>query len=257
MHIHRNKYTHKIRTRRLFNSELRGAVATNALELGVDIGHLDATLHLGFPGSLASLWQQAGRSGRSLRPSLSVLVAHDSPLDQYVMRHPAYVFEGRAESAVVDPTAPQLLAAHLMCAAFELPLCWADDSALFGGDAVFGAAFKPIKQQGWIKRAQQDGKKRGSRAKDGGPLWRQFEWELQPKRSWKKQLWALSGLITGGGLRPDAHSDAVSAGVGGRGSDPHRVQAAFRANGMEIDEQGRSVLGPSDSPRRGPRDGTR
>jgi hypothetical protein len=116
----------------LFAGALRAAVSTNALELGVDIGSLDATLHIGFPGSIASLWQQAGRSGRSSRPSLSILIAYDSPLDQYFMAHPLDLFHRSSERAVLNPDNMELLRKHMMAAAFEQPLVESRDAPYFG-----------------------------------------------------------------------------------------------------------------------------
>jgi len=106
----------------LFSGALRGVVATNALELGVDIGGLDACVLNGFPGTIASLWQQAGRAGRERQQSLAVLVAGDDALDQYFMTHPAEVFTRPPEPAVINPSNPFVLDAHLACAAFESPL---------------------------------------------------------------------------------------------------------------------------------------
>ena len=83
----------------LLQGRLRGVCATNALELGIDVGALDVTLHLGFPGNVASLWQQAGRAGRREQQALSILVAFDGPLDQYFMRHPKRLFERPLERA--------------------------------------------------------------------------------------------------------------------------------------------------------------
>ena len=116
----------------LLNGELMGVVTTNALELGIDIGDLDATLLTGYPGSVASTWQQAGRSGRSGDGgSLSVLVAQDNPLDQYLMRHPDFFFGRPHEHARIRPENPYILGPHLQCAAYELPLMRRDLS-LFG-----------------------------------------------------------------------------------------------------------------------------
>ncbi len=115
----------------LFNGELLGAVATNALELGIDIGDLEATVLTGYPGSIASTWQQAGRSGRGRDRSLSLLIAHADPLDQYFMRHPDYLFRKNFEHALVNPENPYILRAHLLCAAWELPLTLRDE-AVFG-----------------------------------------------------------------------------------------------------------------------------
>ena len=107
----------------LFDGSLRAVAATNALELGVDVGVLDATLHLGFPGSTSSLTQQAGRAGRRGKRALGVYVAFDGPLDQYFMRRPEKLFEAaRKERAAIDCANPAILAAHVACAAYELPL---------------------------------------------------------------------------------------------------------------------------------------
>ena len=106
----------------LFAGELRGVAATNALELGIDIGSLDVALLAGYPGTIASTWQQAGRSGRRHDESLAVLLAGNDPVDQYLLRHPDYFFAQSPEHAVVDPENPYVLAKHLPAAAFELPL---------------------------------------------------------------------------------------------------------------------------------------
>lgn len=115
----------------LFSGELRGVAATNALELGVDIGSLDVAIMAGYPGTIASCWQQAGRSGRRQKESLAVLLAGNDPVDQYLLRHPEYFFAQSPEHAVVDPDNPYVLAKHLKAAAFELPLV-DDDFVRFG-----------------------------------------------------------------------------------------------------------------------------
>jgi DEAD/DEAH box helicase domain-containing protein len=117
--------------RRLFEGELRGVISTNALELGIDVGSLDAAILVGFPNTIASTWQQAGRAGRSREPALAVVVAYDDPIDQYLMRHPEYFFRQTPESAVLDPENAYVLASQLSCAAYELPLT-RDDELLFG-----------------------------------------------------------------------------------------------------------------------------
>ncbi|HET9252831.1 MAG TPA: DEAD/DEAH box helicase, partial [Candidatus Eisenbacteria bacterium] len=117
--------------RRLFDGELRGVISTNALELGIDVGSLDAAVLVGFPNTIASTWQQAGRAGRSHAPALAVVVGYDDPIDQYLMRHPEYFFAQTPESAVLDPENPYVLASHLACAAYELPLS-REDELLFG-----------------------------------------------------------------------------------------------------------------------------
>lgn len=118
--------------RGLFEGHLVGVTATNALELGVDIGDLEGTILTGYPGSIASTWQQAGRSGRSpTGHSVSILIGLDNPLDQYLMRHPEAFFGKSPESARVNPGNPYILEQHLLSAAFELPLSPGDES-LFG-----------------------------------------------------------------------------------------------------------------------------
>jgi len=117
--------------RALFSGELLAVAATNALELGIDVGDLQAAVLVGYPGTIASLWQQAGRAGRGQAESLAVLLAYSNPLDQYLMRHPAELFQRSPEHALIDPGNPRLLRAHLLCAAYEAPLTEADIS-LFG-----------------------------------------------------------------------------------------------------------------------------
>jgi DEAD/DEAH box helicase domain-containing protein len=116
----------------LFSGNLRGVASTNALELGIDIGTLDVALLVNYPGTIASSWQQAGRSGRRQDESLAVLLAGNDPVDQYLLRHPAYFFAQSPEHAVVDPDNPYVLAKHLPAAAFELPLAGEDDLERFG-----------------------------------------------------------------------------------------------------------------------------
>ncbi len=115
----------------LFTGKLLGIASTNALELGIDVGTLDAAILVGFPGTIASTWQQAGRAGRGRRQALSILVAYNDPIDQYLMHHPEYFFGRPVEYGVVDTQNPYILANHLGCAAAELPLA-PEDTALFG-----------------------------------------------------------------------------------------------------------------------------
>jgi DEAD/DEAH box helicase domain-containing protein len=115
----------------LADGGLRGVAATNALELGVDIGSLDVALLAGYPGTIASTWQQAGRAGRRQSDSLAVLLAGNDPVDHYLLRHPGYFFAQSPEHAVVDPGNPYVLTRHLKAAAFELPL-GSDDIERFG-----------------------------------------------------------------------------------------------------------------------------
>jgi DEAD/DEAH box helicase domain-containing protein len=135
--------------RRLFSGELMGVVSTNALELGIDVGSLDASILVGFPTTIASAWQQAGRAGRGQDPSLAVLVSYNDPIDQYLMRHPEFFFTSSPEAAVIDPENPHILAAHLACAAYELPIA--------EGDAEWFGALTPqvatiLEEEGQLKQ---------------------------------------------------------------------------------------------------------
>ena len=116
----------------LASGELLGVAATNALELGVDISGLDAVVLAGFPGTLASLWQQAGRAGRDRQDALAVLVARDDPLDTYLMHHPEALFGRPVEATVLDPDNPYVLGPQLCCAAAEQPPLTDSDLDLFG-----------------------------------------------------------------------------------------------------------------------------
>ncbi|WP_406394101.1 DEAD/DEAH box helicase [Streptomyces sp. NBC_00887] len=117
--------------RALHSGELLGLAATTALELGIDVSGLDAVVIAGYPGTRASLWQQAGRAGRAGQGALAILVARDDPLDTFLVHHPEALFQQPVESTVLDPDNPYVLAPHLCAAASELPLTEAD-IALFG-----------------------------------------------------------------------------------------------------------------------------
>jgi DEAD/DEAH box helicase domain-containing protein len=131
--------------RELFEGQLLGITATSALELGIDVGELDAAVIAGYPGTIASTWQQAGRAGRRTRGALAILVARSGPLDQYFMRHPAELFGRPHERAMVAPDNVHVLERHLPCAARELSLS-AQDEVLFGPGFV--PAMMRLEEQG-------------------------------------------------------------------------------------------------------------
>ncbi|WP_408639035.1 DEAD/DEAH box helicase [Nocardiopsis suaedae] len=159
---------------RLRTGELLGLATTNALELGVDITGVDAVLVAGWPGTRASLWQQAGRAGRRGADALAVFIARDDPLDTYLVHHPASIFGASVEATVIDPDNPYVLGPHLCAAAAEVPLTRAD-LEVFGPraeEAVEGLVRRGLlraRPRGWFwtrhERASDLADIRGS----GGP----------------------------------------------------------------------------------------
>ncbi len=133
----------------LSSGKLLGVATTNALELGIDVGSLDATVLGGYPDSIASAWQQAGRSGRRQEESLSVLIARADPLDQYLMRYPNFFFGQPHEHALIAPDNPRVLDPHLLCAAYEAPISDAD-AGLFGPG--FKERMTALEEQGLVHR---------------------------------------------------------------------------------------------------------
>ena len=105
----------------LREGEITGVVSTNALELGIDIGQLQACLIAGYPGAISSVWQQAGRAGRGKERALTIMVASSQPLDQFMVKNPDYFFQQPPESGLINPNNLLILLSHLKCAAFELP----------------------------------------------------------------------------------------------------------------------------------------
>jgi DEAD/DEAH box helicase domain-containing protein len=144
--------------RQLANDELIAVASTNALELGIDIGSLDAAVLVGYPGTRASMWQQAGRAGRRTEGSLAVLVAQDDPLDQYLVTHPSDLFDRAPEAAVIDPTNPFVLEPHLLCAAREYPLADDEVEAFWPGA---GEALTRLEASGELARRRDRWHHRG------------------------------------------------------------------------------------------------
>ncbi|MEU8391269.1 Zn-binding domain-containing protein, partial [Micromonospora sp. NPDC048843] len=146
--------------RALLHGDLLGLASTNALELGVDLVGLDAVLICGYPGTRASLWQQAGRAGRSGQEALAVLVARDDPLDTYLVHHPEAIFGAPVEATVLDPANPYVLAPQLACAAVEAPLTPADlvlfgDGAKEAVDQLVAAGALRQRPTGWYWRHRE------------------------------------------------------------------------------------------------------
>jgi DEAD/DEAH box helicase domain-containing protein len=141
----------------LLTGRITGLAATTALELGVNIGGLDAVLIAGWPGTRAALWQQAGRAGRAGRGAVAVLIARDDPLDTYLVHHPEALLNRPVEATVLDPANPYVLAPHLCAAAAELPLTGADIE-LFGPAAATVA--DGLSRRGMLRRrAGADGER--------------------------------------------------------------------------------------------------
>jgi|GEM_PF-25252 len=152
----------------LSSGGLIGVTATNALELGIDIGDLDATILVGYPGTIASTWQQANRAGRGEADALITMIALHDPLDQFFMKHPEYFFGKSSENAVIDPQNEYILKEHLGPAALELPLDDKDAAEFFGSKAP--TLLKDLEREGMVTKdkakaeSPEPGKKR-ARAK--------------------------------------------------------------------------------------------
>ncbi len=138
--------------RGLRDGRVRGVVATNALELGIDIGGLDAAISVGYPGTVASTWQQMGRAGRRSGTSLSILVASSAPIDQFLVTHPDYFFDRSPEHGLVNPDNLHLLLDHLKASAFELPV---PATERFGIPET-AALLDVLEEDGMLRRATDD-----------------------------------------------------------------------------------------------------
>jgi DEAD/DEAH box helicase domain-containing protein len=190
--------------RALQSGELLGVASTNALELGVDIAGLDAVLLTGYPGTRASLWQQAGRAGRGAQGALAVLVARDDPLDTYLTHHPEALFGRPVEATVFDPDNPYVLAPHLCAAAAELPVT-EEDLALFGPAAAEAA--EHLVTRGLLRR------------RAAGLFWTGLDRPTDladirgtgaaPVRLVEEETGRLLGTVDGGAAHGSAHAGAV------------------------------------------------
>jgi DEAD/DEAH box helicase domain-containing protein len=194
----------RVLERRLQSGDLLGVAATNALELGVDVAGLDAVLLTGWPGTVASVWQQAGRAGRAGQGALAVFVARDDPLDTYLVHHPSALFGRAVETTVLDPANPYVLGPHLCCAAAELPLT-EQDLPLFGDDSQVRLLLADLVRRGvlrsrprgwfWTSRERPEVDLRGT----GGP----------PVRLVEAGTGRLLGTVDAGSAHAQAHAGAV------------------------------------------------
>ncbi len=146
--------------RELADGELLAVASTNALELGIDIGSLDASVLAGYPGTRASMWQQSGRSGRRGADALAMLIAQDDPLDQYLVHHPEDLFDRPAEAAVIDPSNPYVMEPHLRCAARERPL-HDEELGFFGSPTDVADALQRMTERGELTRRKDAWHDRG------------------------------------------------------------------------------------------------
>ncbi|MEX0710206.1 MAG: DEAD/DEAH box helicase [Chloroflexota bacterium] len=138
--------------RGLRDGRVRGVVATNALELGIDIGGLDAAISIGYPGTIASTWQQMGRAGRRAGTSLSALICSSAPIDQFLAAHPEYLFDTSPEHGLVNPDNLHVLLNHLRASSFELPV---PATERFGIDET-PMLLDVLEEDGYLRRADDD-----------------------------------------------------------------------------------------------------
>lgn len=134
---------------KLRNREIQGVVSTNALEVGIDIGNLDAVILSGFPGTIISTWQQIGRVGRTQRPSLATIILFEDAYQQFLGKHPEYLLEKNPENAIIDLENPYILKGHILCAAKELPINLEELSKIWGD--IGKKAAQELKSENLIK----------------------------------------------------------------------------------------------------------
>ncbi|WP_334141880.1 DEAD/DEAH box helicase [Rhabdothermincola sp.] len=213
----------------LSQGELRGVVATSALELGIDIGGLDACVLDGFPGTIASMWQQAGRAGRGPSTAMTVLVAGEDQLDQWIMSHPEEVFTRPPEPAVINRSNPYVFLPHLACSAYELPLRPTDER------------WWPDQLDDGIRQLVLNDRLKLRPRRGPGPA--------EPAAYWAGTGWPAHGvgLRNGGtGELCIAHSDGTVVGTVETARAVHLVHpgaiylhqgAAFRVHSLDLEEQ--------------------
>ncbi len=155
----------------LREGQVRAVVSTNALELGIDIGALDVAVMAGYPGTIAATWQRAGRAGRRAGKSAAVMVASSAPLDQFVVRHPAYFFDRSPERALIDPDNLHILVDHIKCATFELPFTSAETFGVHNLQEILGV----LAEQGLVHRVDKAGPF-GSASEDADESSADAEW---------------------------------------------------------------------------------
>jgi DEAD/DEAH box helicase domain-containing protein len=212
--------------RALHSGQLLGLASTSALELGVDVSGLDAVLLAGYPGTRASLWQQAGRAGRGGEGALAILIARDDPLDTYLVHHPDSLFRQPVESTVLDPDNPYVLAPHLCAAAAELPLTGAD-LELFGPSAA--QLLPQLVRRGMLRHrdgggagsaaAAEAGAEAGAEAVSGSWFWTRRERAVDgvdirgsggtPVRVVEADTGRLLGTVDAGSAHTAVHTGAV------------------------------------------------
>ncbi|HEX2054135.1 MAG TPA: DEAD/DEAH box helicase, partial [Actinomycetota bacterium] len=192
---------------RLFAGELLGVAATTALELGIDVGGLDAVVMNGFPGTVAQVWQQAGRAGRSTTPSVAVLVGRDDPLDQYYIAHPETMLSRPFEMALVDTANPNILKPHLACAAYEKPVPPDEVAEYFGPDALRQA--EEMAEEGRLALRKSKGVRRYHYRGDTPPGDLDLRSMGVTYAIVERQTGALLGTVDGGKAFSQVHPGAV------------------------------------------------
>jgi DEAD/DEAH box helicase domain-containing protein len=207
---------------RLQSGDLVGVAATNALELGLDVTGLDAVVLTGWPGTVASVWQQAGRAGRSGQGALAVFVARDDPLDTYLVHHPQALFGRPVETTVLDPANPYVLGPHLGCAAAELHPLTEQDLELFGDPREVRLVVDDLVRRGilrsrprgwfWTARERPEVDIRGT----GGP----------PVRLVETGTGRLLGTVDASSAHSQAHTGAVYLHQG----------ESWLVDGLDLDE---------------------